>query len=208
VQGLWAIRWLLAAVTLLQVGVLTSVPCRAADVGAPAPPVAAPAPVLLPNSYRYEVRFGAFAHGVGGVESGTVDLNGEFVFPRLPFAQDQWWNFFIPRPHVGGMVNLSGRTSYVYGGALWTIPLWQGIFAEGFFDGAVHDGSRFGTPTQAALGCNPLFHAGGSLGYALTQRWSVMFTFDHISNGNNTFGTDCVRNQGLNNYGGRIGFSF
>jgi hypothetical protein len=35
-----------------------------------------------------------------------------------------------------------------------------------------------------------------------------MFTFDHISNGNQVFGTGCNRNQGLNNYGARIGFSF
>jgi lipid A 3-O-deacylase len=70
-------------------------------------------------------------------------------------------------------------------------------------DGAVHDGSRFGTWYLAALGCNPLFHVGGSLGYNLTSQWRVMATFSHLSNGNN-----CARNQGINNYGVRIGYSF
>jgi len=42
------------------------------------------------------------------------------------------------------MINLSCKTSYVYGRGLWTFPLWYGRFAEGFFGGAVHDGSLAG----------------------------------------------------------------
>lgn len=34
-----------------------------------------------------------------------------------------------------------------------------------------------------------------------------MFTFDHLSNGKD-FGSGCSSNQGLNNYGGRVAFSF
>jgi lipid A 3-O-deacylase len=114
----------------------------------------------------------------------------------------------IPRFHIGGDVNLSRRTSSIYAGALWTVPLWDRFFAEGFLDGAVHNGSRFGTEELAALGCNPLFHVGGSLGYNLTNQWRVMTTFSHMSNGNSTLGTSCERNQGINNYGVRIGYSF
>jgi hypothetical protein len=181
----------------------------AADIDAPAAnssQAAPPIPYIDP--YRYDVRFGAFAHGVGGAEQNTVDVNAEFVFPRLPFAQGEWWNFTIPRPHLGALGNVSGRTSSAYAGALWTVPLTTRFFGEGFVDGAVTDGSLTGGPDQAALGCRALFHAGVSLGYAITPEWSAMVSFDHLSNGKSLFGTPCDRNQGLNDYGVRFGYSF
>jgi lipid A 3-O-deacylase len=162
----------------------------------------------LLDPHRYELRFGGFAHGVGSIESGQIDINGEFVLPRLPFGRGEWWDFLVPRPHLGVMANLSGGTSYAYAGGLWTIPLPSRFFAEFFFGGALANGTTVGDATHVALGCNPLFHVGGSLGYSLTQNWHVIGTFDHISNGNGVFGTNCDRNQGLNNYGARISYSF
>jgi len=161
---------------------------------------------------RFEFRFGVGMHGVGSVESGTVGLNPEIVFPQLRFADwptDPQWAFIIPRLHVGGMVNLSGRTSYGYVGALWTLNVTERLFAEAFVGGAVHDGSLSGNSAanQAALGCRVLFHVGGSVGYRVTQNWSVMFTFDHLSNGNAVL-DGCSRNQGLNEYLLRVGYSF
>lgn len=32
---------------------------------------------------KYEFRLGGFAHGVGSVESGSVDVNAELIFPKL-----------------------------------------------------------------------------------------------------------------------------
>jgi lipid A 3-O-deacylase len=183
---------------------------RAADILGPAPSglFAPTATTAMIDPYRAEVRVGGFAHGVGSVESGTFDLNGELVLPRLPFGQGEWWSFLVPRPHIGGIANLDNRSSYVYGGALWTVPLVYGFFWEAFFGGAAHNGSLNGTFDHVALGCQPLFHVGGSLGYTVTQNLHVMFTIDHVSNGNEVFGTDCNRNQGLNNYGLRLGYSF
>jgi lipid A 3-O-deacylase len=65
------------------------------------------------------------------------------------------------------------------------------------------DGMKF-----ASLGCNPLFHAGGSVGFVPLPRWSIVATFEHLSNGNSLFGINCGKNQGLNNYGVKIGYSF
>jgi lipid A 3-O-deacylase len=188
---------------------------------APPPPAAAPAPPLtrpafdLIDPYRIEVRFGGFLHGVGGNEKGTYDLNPEFVFPRLPLFQTQWWNVFVPRPHIGGMVNLEGRTSAFYAGALWTFPLPYRTFFELFVDGAIHNGvENDALPGRSGLGCPALFHVGGSLGYAITEHWSAMLTFDHLSNGHVIFGIACAgnpgstSNPGLNNWGGKIGYAF
>ena len=202
----WSLGWVLTATALLLAAALDVVPLcgwpEAADLIASTPSAA------LIDPRRMELRFGGFAHGVGSVEGITADLNAELVFPRFPIGQGEWWSFLIPRPHVGGLLNLSDRTSYVYGGGLWTVPLSYGCFGEAFFGGAIHNGSLLGDATHAALGCQGLFHVGGSLGYSLTAKWHAMFTFDHVSNGNLIFGTDCARNQGLNNYGVRIGYSF
>jgi lipid A 3-O-deacylase len=184
----------------------------------PPPAISPPVAYLPPDVFdprSFELRFGAFAHGVGGVEQGTVDLNPEFVFPRLPFGEAYWWSVLLPRPHVGGLINLEGRTSAVYAGGLWTFPLPHRFFAELFLDGEKHDGYlNDPPPDRAGLGCPYLFHAGGSLGYSLSRQWSLMFTFDHQSNGHHVFGTECdgmggnTSNPGINDYGLRVGYSF
>jgi hypothetical protein len=190
---------------------------RAADLEV-TPPVGVGSKTTPAYYDRFEARFGAFAHGVGSVEQGTVDLNGEIVTPRL-YGANGFWAFLVPRIHAGGFVNLSGRTNHAYGGLLWTIPIDKSWFVEGFFGGAIHDGSLAGTDRQSALGCHVLFNAGGSLGYRINQNWSVMGTFNHISNGNQVFDRRCSenevtalrsrgRNQGLNHWGARIGYSF
>jgi len=202
--------WIAAALLLAGTAIAFVGRAEAADILGPAPTgLFAPTPdSTMIDPYRQELRFGGFAHGHGSVEANTWDLNGEWVLPRFPFGQGEWWSFLVPRPHVGVMANLNGRTSYVYGGALWTIPLVYGFFFEPFFGGAVHNGTLQGTLDHVALGCQPLFHVGGSLGYTITSNFHVMFTVDHVSNGNEVFGTDCNRNQGLNNYGLRAGYSF
>ena len=169
----------------------------------------------LVDPHRYEVRFGGLAHGVRSAEKGTVDLNPEFIFPRLPFGQAERWSIFIPRPHVGGLINLEGRTSSFYAGALWTVALSHRAFAELFLDGAAHDGyANSAPPGHSDLGCPYLFHVGGSSGIHFDQHWSLMITFDHESNGHGIFGTECdgmaakTRNQGINDLGARVGYSF
>jgi hypothetical protein len=161
---------------------------------------------------RFEFRFGGGAHGVGSIESGTVDLNAELIFPQLhlfDWQADPSLAWLMPRINVGGMANLSGRTSYLYAGFLWTYEFTNRLFLEGFLGGAVHNGSINGDPANhmAALGCHQLFHVGTSLGYRVTSQWSMMFTFAHVSNGNAVL-DGCGRNQGLNEYLVRAGYSF
>lgn len=188
----------------------------AADLGISRTPILAPfaAPYVDPAD-RFELRFGVFAHGVGSVEQGTIDLNAAIVSPRLSFGATGWWTFLIPRVQVGGAWNLSGRTSFAYADALWTIPVWDKFFVEGFVGPAIHNGSLAPTATTVGLGCSTLFHAGASVGYRFNERWSVMGTFEHLSNGKTVFGISCGTNlaatgsnQGLNNYGVRVGYAF
>lgn len=190
-------------------GLLCTLACAAwlgGQAGARAADVAY-APQPQSQLTGWEIRAGAFAHGVGSAEEGTVDLNAEIISPKL-FAAPGYWSYFVPHLHAGGMLNLSGKTSSLYAGALWRFPVIERLFVEGFFGGAVHNGALDDSRGTNALGCNPLFHVGGSAGYQITQRWSAIFTFDHLSNGRRVFGTDCNRNVGVNNYGLRLGFSF
>jgi lipid A 3-O-deacylase len=185
-------------------------PARAADVWMPT----GPAPAVDPANF-FEVRFGVFAHGVGSAEQGTVDLNGSIVTPRILPGVTGVFSVLVPRVHFGGAVNLSDRTSFAYTGLLWTIPVWDRWFAEAYVGPAVHNGSLAATATLAGLGCPVLFHAGASVGYRFSERWSVMGTFEHLSNGKTLFSVNCGTNlapvgsnQGLNNYGVRVGYSF
>jgi Lipid A 3-O-deacylase (PagL) len=89
------------------------------------------------------------------------------------------------------------------------------FFAELFVDGATHDGFLDGSvPGHANLGCRYLFHAGGSAGYSFDLHWNVTVNFEHLSNGKGLFGSQCdglgagTPNQGLNNYGVRLGYAF
>jgi len=156
---------------------------------------------------HYEVRLGGFAHGIGGNEQGSADVNAELIFPKLWGSPNSSWSWLVPRPHIGAMINTAGLTSYGYLGGLWTYNVTDKIFAEAFVGGAVHDGELEGDDTHAALGCRVLFHVGGSAGYRFAPHWSVMATFDHISNGNAVLNA-CPHNAGLNEYGLRLGFSF
>jgi lipid A 3-O-deacylase len=175
-----------------------------------------PKPIIERTS-GWEVRGGVFAHGgQNNLEGGTADLNTSVVSPRLWFVSAGWWAPFIPRIQIGGFLNLGGKTSAAYTDALWRMPIWGNWFAEGFIGPAIHNGSLTMDQQagQAGLGCRWLFHAGGSVGYRYDDHWSVMGTFEHLSNGRGLLGTDCGTNalpngnQGLNNYGARVGYTF
>jgi lipid A 3-O-deacylase len=180
-----------------------------------APPVPHPPHSLGDPGNFFEARFGVFAHGVGSAEQGTIDLNGSLVTPRIIPGVTGFFSFLVPRVHLGGALNLSDRTSFGYTGFVWTVPVWERVFVEAYVGPAVHNGSLTATPTLAGLGCPVLFHSGASVGYRFNERWSVMGTFEHLSNGKTLFGVNCGTNQaatgsnqGLNNYGVRVGYSF
>ncbi len=189
----------LAAAALLAA---MSVTAFSADLYKPAP---APVPVLgIPMPMMYELRGGVFAHDPSSPEQGSVDINGEFLV-RLPIQQTTVPDWLIPRPHIGFTANTAGKTSHAYVGVSWTYDITQKIFVEASFGGAVHNGYTGNVPKRGenSLGCSPLFRESGSLGYRLTEHWSVMATVEHLSNAG-----ICKQNRGLTNVGGRVGYSF
>lgn len=138
-------------------------------------------------------------------EHGTSDLNLELVSPK-------WWrakgarDWLLPRLQFGATVNLDGRTSFVYGGGLWTYDYVRRGFVELSIGGMVHNGQLTGSdPRLSRLGCRALYALGLNLGYRLGPLSSLMLSFEHGSNGRHYL-SECPVNEGLDLLGIRFGY--
>jgi len=163
-------------------------------------PASASAPAIPAEFLIYEWRLGAFAHDPGGPEGTGVDINGEVLFAKPWGTQAEWW---LPRPHVGATVSLGDRTSIIYAGATWQFDFTPSLFAEATFGGSLNNARQVNALEARALGCDALFRESASLGYRLTDHWSVMATVEHNSNAGL-----CPPNRGLTNTGVRFGYRF
>ncbi len=154
-----------------------------------------------------EVRFGFAAQDPGSQENGSPALSGEVLLQKPLTSSDVFASYFIPRPHVGGSVNLAGKTNYAYAGLTWTFDLTPQVFVEGSLGGAIHDGYKgalaYAPDDRAALGCSPVFRQAGSIGYRLSDNWSVIASVENLSSSG-----ACSPNQSLTNFGARLGYSF
>lgn len=159
-----------------------------------------------PAFFFNEIRLGAFAHQLGGSPSEHgVDVNVEALTPRIGAPRgDYLLDYFLrPRLHVGGTINTGGDTSLGYFGVTWDLKLTERLFFETSFGGAVHDGNLHREPGHTAYGCRMNFRESASLGYHLSERWDVLATIDHMSNGG-----ICEENRGLTDAGLRFGYKF
>lgn len=153
-----------------------------------------------------ELKFGVLVHDVhifsySRKEDG-IDLNGEILF-NLPDNR-----FFSvignPRFHVGGSVNSQGGTNLGYFGLTWDVKSESGIFVEGSFGGAVHDG-KLDTVSfdRKVLGSRVLFRIAGGVGFQFDRQHSLALMLDHVSNAGLA-----TPNEGMDNVGIRYGFQF
>jgi lipid A 3-O-deacylase len=180
-------------------------PAPAADFPASPTAYTVPQPSVGPFGLLSEVRGGVFYHGYDTPEAGLVDLNAELISPRVVETNTGYWNLLIPRLHLGGNLNTSGRTSDVYTGLTWTFPLYWRLFGEITLGGSYNDGHTEFVPPRgySAVGCHLMFRESASLGFQIDEHWSVLATAEHISNDHL-----CDRNAGMTNFGGRIAYHF
>jgi lipid A 3-O-deacylase len=176
----------------------------AADFGGPHRYV----PPSQPMSFVSELRIGASAQDPWSPEKGSANITGEILFAKPFTTADLFTSYFVPRPHLGGSLNTRGDTSFGYAGLTWTVDITPRFFVEASFGGAVHNGNTQSNlavipADRNALGCSPLFRESGSVGYRLSQNWSVMATVEHLSNAG-----ACNQNRGLTNVGARLGYTF
>lgn len=110
-----------------------------------------------------------------------------------------------PRLEFGGMLNLAGRESYVYGGLGWQYKILDGpLFIETGFGGAIHNGMPGAAPPLRDLGCPFAFHYSYGVGANVTESLAVSARFQHISN----FYLCPGENRGLNSVAFAIGYKF
>ena len=113
--------------------------------------------------------------------------------------------------NAGLALNTAGATNYAYAGLTWRGRPWrrwlalpEGLFVAGSLGGGIHDGHlNSGPPDRKLLGSRLLFRESVEAGYQLTRRVSLSVMLDHLSNADLA-----VPNQGLTNFGARIGVTF
>lgn len=150
-----------------------------------------------------EFRFGVLIQDLEASNSNSGgDLNLEILFGRIgrPTGDYLIDHFFMPRPHIGVNIDFDGETSQAYFGVTWDVKLTEWLYFESSFGGAVHDG-ELNDKDEASFGCTLNFRESAAIGVALSEKWRMQVTVDHMSNAGL-----CDRNDGLTNGGIRFGY--
>ena len=160
-----------------------------------------------------EVRLGVAKHDISDTEGG-FDVEAQYVFGQNVNATSRWWGI---RPYLVGATNTDGYINFGGAGLMPEIAISDSWFAE-FQVGVVgHDG-RVDLPppympverqhvldTERTYGCEALFHLSPAVGKRFNERTSVAFYWEHLSHGQ----IFCDgKNEGLDNFGVRVGWQF
>ncbi|MEO0694529.1 MAG: acyloxyacyl hydrolase [Pseudomonadota bacterium] len=160
-----------------------------------------------------EVRAGVSLQSSGpvapNVERGAA-VAGEIVFDSPDFLD---WGFVEGRPQIGGSVALDkDATSFGHAGLTWRLgsPVTRPFldFGVGI---AVHDGRTDFDPlvddprtaNEAFLGCRALARMFVAPGVKVAPKVRMSLQWEHLSNANL-----CGENEGLDNFGFRLGVDF
>ena len=169
--------------------------------GATLAPALAQQAASLP-SFATELRLGGMEHDYWSAERSGIDPTAEVLLNlwRTPDSP-----FYIPRLHFGTTLSLHGKTSLLYSGVTWDVPVFGPLYAEASFGGAANNGHAGSDPDPGhnMLGCNVMFRESAGVGAHLDAHWSVTGLVEHTSNANL-----CRFNRGVTNYGLKVGYLF
>lgn len=151
-----------------------------------------------------ELRLGAAYHGYEGREAGTADVSVDALLPAFDLGKSFTSETFSLHPQLGLDANTQGKTSAAFAGFAAVMHLSARFKVEADLGGSINDGKTTSLDSgRAELGCNALFREALGLGYQLTQNLSVMAVAEHMSNANL-----CQPNNGITNFGLKLGYSF
>ena len=165
-------------------------------------------------SKKFEVRGGPLVHDSGylldgGPRNDVYAINAEFLFPSPDFLSV----LFHPRPKIGfSLAPDADGISFAYAGLNWDIPVYRGFFLTAGLGGSINNadvlterdlGPNNSKKTDRLVGCRALFHLSAGIGYRFNDALSAHFYGDHISNANL-----CDNNEGLDQWGIRLGYAF
>lgn len=192
-------RPILAFMAALTLSAFGAAPARSADLG--------DAPTVGAFSFLDEIRGGVFYGDVRPDSKHAISDAVEALTSPLPFYSGDnpfLAAFLKPRLNVGALVSLQGTTSYAYSGLTWRVPVYDRLFLEGEFGGALNNSTREPGISRANLGCPVTFRESGGVGFQVTPNVDVVASVEHVSHANL-----CGRhNPGLTSVGLRLGYKF
>jgi hypothetical protein len=160
-----------------------------------------------------ELRFGLHAHDVdyAGLPfrvgewhlNQIEDISFDVLFTSPDLDVFRWVG--APRPELGVTLNLDGQESLAHLGLTWQLPIFDTpIYLEGTLGAAAHTGYNYNAPPGFKnFGCTVNFYQRYGIGARLGENATATLTYEHSSNNN-----ACDANDGLSNFGLRMGWKF
>lgn len=161
-----------------------------------------------------EIRIGINAHNVNYTLfpkpweydlSQIEDVSFDVLFTSPDLDAFRWIG--SPRPDLGVTINMDGQDSLAHLSLTWQLPIFDTPFyVEGAFGGAIHNGYLTGSPDPeryANFGCRLNFYERYGVGAHLGENVTATLAYEHTSNNG-----WCDANQGLSNFGLRVGWKF
>ena len=179
------------------------------------------APVAAQNIYDpnpiadvvSELRLGINAHDVDHAAlpfrinewklNQIEDISFDVLFHSPDYDVFRWIG--SPRPEVGATINLDGQDSLAHLALTWQLPVFDTpIYLEGSFGAAVNNGALTGAaPGRKNFGCQVNFYERFGIGAHVSENVTATLTYEHTSNND-----WCQANDGLSNFGLRVGWKF
>jgi hypothetical protein len=151
-----------------------------------------------------EVRLGTAYHGYEGREAGTVDVMVDALLPAFNLGKALSSEAFSIHPQIGADINTQGKTSAAFAGFAAVVHLPAKFKIEADLGGSVNNGKTTSSDSsRSELGCTVLFREALGIGYQITKEVSVLGFAEHMSNANL-----CTPNNGITNFGVKLGYSF
>jgi len=139
--------------------------------------------------------------------SANAEVQALFApLPAIAKPYDSNWAWLLsPRPLIGASISLQGKTSQVYAGLAWTLPIYGPFFVELSAGGLVHDQNlnQVYNDRPSPLTSRILFRESIAIGYEFNENWRILAFADHGSDGNLSY-----RNISLNHFGALLGYKF
>ncbi len=131
------------------------------------------------------------------------DISLDLLFRSPEIDAFRWIG--APRPNLGGTLNLAGKESMVHLGLTWQAHLFDSpVYVEGTLGAAANNGYLTGAPAgYRNMGCRVQFYEEFGVGTDIGSNATATLTYEHTSNAEL-----CAANQGLSNFGLRIGYKF
>lgn len=194
-------RRIIGLVMLLGAGAVA--PASAQDMLSPTP-LAGWVDELRFGIQAYNVDYAALPFRVNEWNVSHIESVSFDVLFKTPDVDAFRW-IGSPRPELGATLNLGGHESLAHLGLTWQLPIFDTpIYLEGTFGAAAHTGYNTGGPAGTKnFGCPVNFYERYGIGTKLGDNATATLSYEHTSNNG-----WCDANDGLSNFGLRVGWKF